>query len=256
MGGRSGDDALVRAVIAWDVRNWSRALPFWQPHLLAAAPKTALAIGERGGGLSLWLASQGIQVACTDLGVSLEPARALHRRYGVSDLVTYADLDVTSMDYPDGSFDLVVFKSVLGALATKERQIQAIAEIHRVLRPGGTLLFAENLVGSRLHVWLRSRFVPWDATWRYIDLDVDSDLLDAFGAVDFQTWGVLGLFGRSEAQRDLFARVDERFTRWVPSGWRYILFGVCVRGPTRSDRFREGRVERPNVGTLLAGTIE
>ncbi len=228
MVGKSGDDALVRAVIAWDVRNWSRVLPFWQPHI-QAAPTTALAIGERGGGLSLWLALQGIQVVCTDLGVPVEPARALHRRYGVSDLVTYADVDVMSMDYPDGSFDLVVFKSVLGALATKERQIQAIAEIHRVLRPGGTLLFAENLVGSRVHRWLRSRFIPWDAGWRYLALRLDRDLFDDFEAIEFQTWGVLGLFGRNEVQRDLLARVDERLTQRVPNDWRYILFGACTR---------------------------
>ena len=166
MGGTSADDALVRAAIVWDVRNWSRALSFWEPNLAGSMPRSALAIGERGGGLSLWLAMRGIHVVCTDLGVSLEPAMALHRRYGVSDLVTYADLDVTSMSYPDGSFDIIVFKSVLGALATKERQVRAMREIHRVLRPGGTLLFAENLVGSRLHTWLRSRFVPWDS-WRY-----------------------------------------------------------------------------------------
>jgi SAM-dependent methyltransferase len=231
MGGRSAGHAFVRAVIGWDVRTWSRALPFWRRCLAGDPPTTALAIGERGGGLSLWLASQGIRVVCTDHAVSLETARALHREYGVSELVTYADLDATSMDYPDGSFDLVIFKSVLGALGTKERQIQAMGEIHRVLRPGGSLLFAENLVGSRLHVWLRSRFVPWDAGWRYLDLDQDRDLFDAFAAIEFETWGVLGSFGRSEAQRDLLGRIDDHLTLRVPERWRYVLFGACRRGP-------------------------
>jgi SAM-dependent methyltransferase len=229
MGRSSADDALVHSVIVWDVRNWSRALPFWRSHLAAHA-QTALAIGERGGGLSLWLATQGIHVVCTDLGVSFEPAMALHRQYGVTDLVTYADLDATSIDFPDASFDIVIFKSVLGALETRDRQIQAIGEIHRVLRPGGSLLFAENLVGSRLHVSLRRRFVAWDR-WRYLDLDRDRDLFDGFAAVEFQTWGLLGLFGRNESQRDLLARIDALITRWVPARWRYILFGACIRGP-------------------------
>jgi SAM-dependent methyltransferase len=223
------DDAIIRDVIEWDVRNWSRALSFWQRYLTGDAPRIALAIGERGGGLSLWLASQGIRVVCTDFGVSLEPAKDLHRRHDVSPLVTYADLDVTSIDYPDASFDIVVFKSVLGALRTKERQVQAMNEIRRVLRPGGTLLFAENLVGSRLHAWLRSRFVPWDANWRYLDLQGDRDLFDGFGAVEFRTWGVLGLFGRSETQRDLIGLIDDRLSPLVPAGWRYIVFGACVR---------------------------
>ncbi len=237
MGGRSADDALGRAVIVWDVRNWSRALPFWQPHLPGDGRRTALAIGERGGGLSLWLAMQGIEVVSTDVDASPEPAMALHRRYGVSDLVTYAQLDATSMAYPDGSFDIVIFKSVLGALRTKERQAQAVSEIHRVLKPGGTLLFAENLMGSRLHRWMRSRFVPWDG-WRYLDLDRDLDLFNAFSATTFEAWGVLALFGRSEGQRDLLGRIDDRLSRWVPSRWRYILFGACVRGPDRDGRHR------------------
>jgi SAM-dependent methyltransferase len=225
------DDALIRDVIEWDVRNWSKALPFWRSHLAGEQPQIALAIGERGGGLSLWLATQGIRVVCTDFGVSLEPARDLHRRYGVSPLVTYADLDVTAIEYPDASFDVVVFKSVLGALRTKERQAQAMQEIRRVLRPGGTLLFAENLVGSRLHAWLRSRFVPWDVNWRYLDLDGDRDLFDVFGAVELRTWGVLALFGRSERQRDVLGRIDELVTPAASAGWRYILFGACVRAP-------------------------
>jgi Methyltransferase domain len=134
MGRRSADSALLRAVMVWDVRNWARALPFWWPHLATSGAQTALAIGERGGGLSLWLATQGIHVLCTDLGVSFEPARRLHQRYGVSDLVTYAELDATSIHFPDATFDIVIFKSLLGALETKERQSRAISEMRRVLR--------------------------------------------------------------------------------------------------------------------------
>ena len=63
MSGTPPDDALIRAAIGWDVRNWSRALAFWQRHLDDSHPRRALALGERGGGLSLWLASQGIEVS-------------------------------------------------------------------------------------------------------------------------------------------------------------------------------------------------
>ena len=62
MRGRYADDALVAAAIGWDVRNWSRAIPLWQRQIDIRRPRNALAIGERGGGLSLWLASQGIEV--------------------------------------------------------------------------------------------------------------------------------------------------------------------------------------------------
>ena len=101
---------------------------------------------------------------------------------------------------------MVVFKSVIGALQTKERQLQAISEMHRVLAPGGLLLFAENLVGSQLHVRLRKRYVRWESSWRYIDIAGDLDLFDAFDEVEFETWGVFGALGRSERQRDLLGQ--------------------------------------------------
>ena len=236
MRGRYADDALVAAAIGWDVRNWSRAIPLWQRQIDIRRPRNALAIGERGGGLSLWLASQGIEVVCSDLGVSFEGARALHARFGVSGLISYEDLDATAIAHPDEAFDLVIFKSVLGALRTKQRQEQALGEIYRVLRPGGVLLFAENLVGSSLHARLRSRFVPWEGGWRYLDMKNDANLFDAFDIVELETWGVFGLFGRTEAQRDLLGRIDTWVGPHVPVGWRYILFGACLthEGVTRS----------------------
>jgi hypothetical protein len=79
-------------------------------------------------------------------------------------------------------------------------------------------------------VLLRKRFVAWDR-WRYLDLVDDRDLFDRFEGVDLRTWGVVGLFGRNEAQRDLLARIDDRLSRWVPDRWRYIVFGACTRGP-------------------------
>ena len=229
MRGTSANDARVRAVIGWDVRNWSRALAFWQRHIDIHQPRHALAIGERGGGLSLWLASQGVEVVCTDLDDSLEPARDLHERFGVSELVTYEEQDATAIAHPDGSFDLVIFKSVIGALRTKERQMQAIREMHRVLKPGGLLLFAENLVGSWMHTRLRSRFVAWEPGWRYIHLDHDRDLFGVFDEVEVETWGVFGLLGRSEGQRDLLGRIDSLVTPRVPSAWRYIVFAACLK---------------------------
>ena len=227
-----GDD-LARSIIAWDVRNWSRAIPFWQRHLDATSrqPRRALALGERGGGLSLWLARQGIPVVCTDLGVSFDSARALHQRHGVAHLVTYEDQDATDITYADGAFDIVIWKSMLGALRTRDRQERALENIHRVLAPGGSAMFAENLVGSALHQRLRARFVRWDSTWRYLDLTRDRTLFDAFDMVHLMTWGVFGTMGRSERQRHALGGLDSLISPLVPSAWRYIVFGIAQKGP-------------------------
>ena len=153
------DKALLADVFQWDVGTWSKALRVWEAVLAPLPQGRALALGEREGGLSLYLAMHGHRVICSDLSSPEPSARPLHERYQVHPRVAYEAQDITNIQHPDNSFDVVMFKSVIGALSTKERQLKALAEIHRVLRPGGVLLFAENLGGSRLHRWMRKRFV-------------------------------------------------------------------------------------------------
>ena len=218
----------LRDAIQWDVRSWSRALPVWQRAVeKLPRPATALGIGEREGGLSLWLALQGIDVVCTDLKPLPDATRALHERYGVADRIRYAEADATRLPFADASFDLVVFKSVIGALGTKELQAKALGEMHRVLRPGGVLLFAENLTGTRLHEALRKRFTGWQAYWRYLELPADRDLFAPFAEVELHSTGFLANLGRTEGQRDLLARFDALAAPLVPSSWRYIAYGVA-----------------------------
>lgn len=224
------DHHLTREIIQWDVRTWRRALPSWQRSIDAHKPQRALAIGERDGGLSLWLALQGIDVLCTDRRDLPAGTRALHQRHGVSDRIAYDQQDATAIALPDASFDVVVFKSVIGALRTKERQSQALREMHRVLKHGGVLLFAENMAGTLLHAWLRKRFVTWDSYWRYLRLPEDRDLFTPFARVDLHTTGLLANFGRSEEQRDLLARLDALLCPATPRSWHYVLFGACTKG--------------------------
>lgn len=220
-------DQLLRDVFHWDVRSWSRALPLWQEHLAHATGKNALAIGERDGGSSLWLAQQGFDVLCTDLNGPSEQARTLHARYGVSERVSYGAQDVTALQLPNDHFDVVIFKSVIGALSTKERQQIAIDEIRRVLKPGGVLLFAENLTGTALHRLLRKRFIKWDTYWRYLSLPDDLDLFRDLEHLQTGSTGFLANLGRSEGQRDLLARFDGLVMPLVPASWRYLLFGAA-----------------------------
>jgi SAM-dependent methyltransferase len=225
----SRNDVATCDIFQWEVRSWSRALPLWEKHIPAERPLKALGIGEREGGLSLWLANKGIDVVCTDLGPLPQATYELHRRYGVSDRITYAQADATALAFADETFDLVFFKSVIGALGTKEKQLKAINEMHRVLRPGGKLLFAENLHGSRLHRWLRKRYVPWNSYWRYLDPIDDLDLSAPFKKLEDDTTGLIANFGRSEAQRDLLARIDAVLLPLVPKRQRTIWFGVGVK---------------------------
>ena len=218
----------LRDMFQWEVRTWSRALPLWREHLAEIRPPArALGIGEREGGLSLWLAAQGFEVVCSDLREFPPATRELHARHGVQDRITYAQADATKLPFADASFKVVVFKSVLGALGERDRQAQALREIHRVLRPGGVLLFAENLSGTGLHRFLRKRFVAWDHYWRYLDWPGDRDLFAPFDRLDARTTGLWANLGRSEGQRDLLARLDALWCPLVPSSWHTVLYGAA-----------------------------
>ncbi len=219
-------------IFQWEVRSWSRALPLWERHLSAVSIEhpQALALGERDGGLSLMLAEHGCSVVCSDLNGPTQRAKDLHTTFGWDERVTYESIDTLAIPKADNSFDVVAFKSMIGALSTKEHQAQAIREMHRVLKPGGVLLFAENLHGSAFHGWLRKRFVAWDAYWRYLDVKRDRNLFAPFAHVEDGTTGFLANLGRTEGQRDLIARFDGLIMPIVPASMRTIWYGAAIKG--------------------------
>ncbi len=216
-------------ILQWEVRSWSRALDHWERHLPTHRPAQALAVGERGGGLSLWLAAKGFEVVCTDLHPFPPTTRALHERCAVAHRITYEQADVKELPYRDGIFDVVTWKSVIGALGSKEEQALAIREMHRVLKPGGVLLFAENTLGTPLHRALRKHFVAWENYWRYLHPVHDRDLFAPFTTINDGHTGLLANLGRTEWQRDVLARFDTVLVPLVSIGWRNIWYGAAVK---------------------------
>lgn len=224
------DDAqFIKDVIQWDVKNWSKALPFWEKHVKDFENKKAMTFGEREGGLSLWLASKNVEVVCTDYNEFPEETADLHRRYSVDDKITYEKQDITQINAPDNSYDFVMFKSVIGALASDERQQQAIDEIYRILKPGGYLLLAENMEGTLFHKWMRKKFTSWSGYWHYPKFKNSPKLYRNFSKSSFRSHGFFAVFGRSEKQRKAIGSVDKLVSPITPKGWRYILFGVCQK---------------------------
>ena len=224
--------ALTKDIIQWDVKSWSKALRYWDSYVDWRKVHTCLELGGREGGLSLWLALKGKEVVCSDLEHVKKTATALHRRYNVSDRVTYRDIDATNIPY-DNYFDVIVFKSILGGIGRNdnaEMQLKVFKEIHRALKPGGKLLFAENLSASPLHRWARKKFVGWGSYWRYISANEMPDFLKEFSSHDIQTTGVMAAFGRTEGQRNFLAALDKTiFNSVCPENWKYIVYGVAEK---------------------------
>lgn len=219
----------LKDVIQWDVKNWKNALPFWTAHFPVKEGMKVLALGEREGGMSLYFAKKGCKVVCSDYNEMPEATEKMHQDYGVSDQITYKRIDMRKIDFDDNSFDIVVFKSVIGALGDKASQDEAIKEISRVLKPGGAFLFAENSKGSKFHEFLRKKFVNWGERWRYITKTDIKEWRQLFSRSFVKSYGSVALFGRSEKQRSTLASADKVFSPLTPKNWRYIYFGVFIK---------------------------
>ena len=80
-----------KTIVRWDVRNWSRPLRYWQQHShLDLTGRAALELGANRGGLSLWLASLGADVVCSDIQQPGPDVRAFHAQYNASERIAYA----------------------------------------------------------------------------------------------------------------------------------------------------------------------
>lgn len=222
-------DELIK-YIEWDVRNWSVALDFWRANSAKRLSESrVLEIGSNRGGLSLWLADQGARVVCSDFQGVSEIAVELHRANGVAHLIEYKTINALDIPYTE-EFDIVVFKSVIGAIGERELQKKAVGEMNRALKRGGELFFAENAVGSPAHMFFRHKMIRWGNMWRYITIEEMDDFLTPFSQKKLRLNGFAGTFGRTEWQRNLLALGDRiLFERIVPEKWKYIIAGVAVK---------------------------
>jgi ubiquinone/menaquinone biosynthesis C-methylase UbiE len=109
--------------------------------LLAQAEGRVL---EIGGGTGLNLPYYGPNVAELVITEPEEPmARRLERKLpGYERQVQVLHAPAEELPFEDGSFDVVVSTLVLCTVADQQRALQ---EAHRVLKPGGRLLFLEHV---------------------------------------------------------------------------------------------------------------
>lgn len=103
------------------------------------------------------------------IGIDLSPAmlaRAARRARKLGRAIELHRMDVTRLDMPDRSFDAAV-ASFLFCVLPDERQVAALREIGRVLKPGGTLRLLEYVrPRGALRSALARLWEPWMA-WAY-----------------------------------------------------------------------------------------
>ncbi|HEV2140251.1 MAG TPA: class I SAM-dependent methyltransferase [Candidatus Dormibacteraeota bacterium] len=98
----------------------------------------ALEVGCGAGLVAVRLAERGYVVEATDSTPAMVEATARNaERAGVTARLHTALADAHALEYPGGSFDLVI---ALGVLPWLHNPKQALGEMARVLRPGGYLV--------------------------------------------------------------------------------------------------------------------
>ncbi|MBI2259283.1 MAG: class I SAM-dependent methyltransferase [Flavobacteriia bacterium] len=221
-----------KTVLEWDVKTWSKALNYWEKNLNFSSELKAIELGSRGGGLSIYLASKGINVICSDLEGITEEVQSQHKNFPFYKNITYQKIDCTNISY-ENSFDVIIFKSILGGVGYNNRydlQKQAINEMYKALKPGGVVLFAENLKASPLHQFFRKRFTRWGSSWRYISISEIEELFTDYKLIKYSSTGFLATFGRNERQRSLFYYLDTLiFNHITPKSWKYMVFGLASK---------------------------
>lgn len=226
------NQAGLDEIIQWDVLTWSKALHYWDKKVNWDGVHTALELGAREGGISLWLAQKGIQVLCSDYENAEVTALPLHQKFGVTDRISYQDIDATQIPH-ENHFDLIVFKSIVGGIGKfggLEAQKKVFEQIHKALKPGGVLLYAENLVSSSLHQYMRKKYNAWGDYWRYLSKEELKDFLTPYHFASIHTTGFWATFGRSERQKRLLTRIDQLGPNWMfPSTWKYMGFGIAIK---------------------------
>lgn len=149
------------------------------------------------------------------LGIDLSPAmlrRAERRRARSPARVELAEMDVTSLALPDACFDAAV-ASFLFCTLPQERQLPALSELARILKPGGALRLLDYT--RPRSPWRRAIMKLWEpwAKW-------------AFGASfnrdpeqNFEQCG-LEIIDRTFIVDDLIRLVEGRKRRTAKTGTR------------------------------------
>lgn len=200
--------------------------------------KRVLDVGSGVGGTSRCLAREfGCHVTGIDLTEEYCRAAAmLSDRIGLAHLVDYRQGDATNLPFDDASFDVVWTEHVAMNIPDKARLYR---EMHRVLKPGGTLAIYDILAGPAGPVLFP---VPWARTPESSFLATPDELRKLLDESGFR---VTGWSDTTDAARAWFVALDEKIRKegLPPLGFHLLLgadFQVMAQNQRRN--LEEGRI--------------
>jgi ubiquinone/menaquinone biosynthesis C-methylase UbiE len=158
------ENATAKARRVWDTfaPRYDRAMGFYERHWFGGGREWVCSRAQGdvlevavGTGLNLPLYPADARLT----GVDLSPVMLAAARQRAAELGRVADLregDAESLPFPDASFDTVVCTLSLCAIPDDRA---AIAEMGRVLRPGGRLLLFDHVGSNWWPIWAVQRLL-------------------------------------------------------------------------------------------------
>ena len=202
------------------------------------ATKRVLDIGSGVGGTSRCLAKEfGCRVTGVDLTEEYCRAAAmLTANIGLTDLVDFRQGDATNLSFDDASFDVVWTEHVAMNIPDKSRLYR---EMHRVLKPGGTLAIYDILAGPSGPVLFP---VPWARTPDTSFLVSPDELRDLLQKTGFK---VSNWSDTTDVARVWFVSLAEKIRKeGLPPLGFHVLLGADFPAMAQNQRrnLEEGRI--------------
>jgi len=160
---------------------------------------------------------------------NLAVARALAERHGLAGRCRFRAMTAEQLAYPDNHFEVIIGIDILHHIDIPA----AIAEAHRVLKPGGAAIFKEHvevpIFDPLRNSTLGMRIAPKDCSLEHhitederklnrTDLDV---IGRTFSRVETRRFTLLSRLDRvlapdADAMRGRLQRIDRRLMQWCP----------------------------------------
>lgn len=200
--------------------------------------RRVLDVGSGVGGTSRCLATEfGCRVTGIDLTDEYCRAAAiLSAKIGLAELVDYRQGDATNLPFDDGSFDVVWTEHVAMNIPDKSRLYR---EMHRVLKPGGTIAIYDILAGPFGPVLFP---VPWARTPDTSFLVRPEELRKLLEEAGFT---VSDWSDTTETARAWFASLAEKIRKeGLPPLGFHVLLGADFQAMAQNQRrnLEEGRI--------------